>query len=174
MYDEAAEYLDHEAELCVQGPRRVKGNQLPRTIFHAIDQSLLPPDEKNLERLAQEGFVLISAGSDTTARAFKYAMYHLLANPTLLERLRQELQTVMPDVTSKPHMKVLNGLPFFVSSNLGSSPAMLIESSRLPLSRKICVSCHSSRLDFPSYPLLSFGIRTGLFLQGYVNSFEPP
>jgi cytochrome P450 len=45
------------------------------------------------ERLAKEGFVIAAAGGDTTSSTISVALYHLLANPHMLSRLRTELAT---------------------------------------------------------------------------------
>ena len=114
MHNEAAKYLEDKiAEPCLGLGQ--KPLQLPPTIFHAIDNSSLPFEEKSKERLAQESFVLIAAGTDTTSRAFTYALYHLIANPEILKRLQGELSAIMPQRTSSPDLKQLKELPFFVS-----------------------------------------------------------
>ena len=68
-----------------------------------------------MPRIAQEGFVFIAAGPDTTARTMTCATYYLLANPEYLEQLRNELSTIMPTTQSKPDLRQLEELPFFVS-----------------------------------------------------------
>lgn len=104
MHNEAAEYLDEQASNQCPGSTP-KSWELPPTIFHAIDSSSLPAQEKPLARLAQEGFVLIAAGTDSTSRALTYAIYHLLANSDLLDRLQTELSTIMPVKTSQSELR---------------------------------------------------------------------
>ena len=118
MHREAAAFLEHKAKQLSSGEvSSSKKWDIPPTIFHAIYESQLPDQEKSLERLAQEGFVLMAAGSDTTSRALTYGLYHLVVNPHILKRLREDLLTVMPELNSKPALKVLEELPFFVSSS---------------------------------------------------------
>ncbi|KAL9056961.1 MAG: hypothetical protein Q9162_002627 [Coniocarpon cinnabarinum] len=98
------------------------------TIFHQILHSKLPPSEKQVERLVQEGQVLLGAGSETTARAIYLSVVHLLKHADLLSRLRQELQTVMPSASSEPTLQQLEQLPFLTavikeSVRLGGSTA---------------------------------------------------
>jgi cytochrome P450 len=119
MHEEASAFLKSQAE----HPSKEESvgsikRDIPPTIFDAIYQSNLPDQEKSLGRLAQEGFVILAAGSDTTSRALTYGMYHLVTNPQFLERLRGELLTVMPELKDKPPLKVLEGLPLLVSSDL--------------------------------------------------------
>ncbi|KAK4118275.1 cytochrome P450 [Parathielavia appendiculata] len=67
-----------------------------RTIFVELLDSKLPPDEKTFVRLAEEGGVLIGAGTLTTAWALTVAVYYLLREPECLVRLKQELAAALP------------------------------------------------------------------------------
>jgi cytochrome P450 len=60
-------------------------------------ESNLPAEEKKLLRLTQEGQVVVGAGADTTANALTITTFHVLDNPTILTKLRQELEKAMPD-----------------------------------------------------------------------------
>lgn len=96
------------------------GRKLPRiNIFQSILSSSLPADEKRRDRLAQEGFVLMSAGGETTARTLATATFHLLANAgTALRALKMELATVMEDSSSRPDLSTLERLPWLVGFTL--------------------------------------------------------
>ncbi|QSZ30010.1 hypothetical protein DSL72_004528 [Monilinia vaccinii-corymbosi] len=73
---------------------------LQNTIFHTLrDTDLLPPQEKTMRRLADEGNTVISAGTDTTAHTLAVLFYHLLDNPEILSRLRDEISTIDEDIT---------------------------------------------------------------------------
>lgn len=89
------------------------------TLFHALTASNLPEDEKRPKRMAHEGFEILLAGSDTTARTMGIAAYHVMANPTIAQRLHEELKTVIPNPQDKVELKVLEGLPWLVSDHLG-------------------------------------------------------
>lgn len=54
----------------------------------------LSPADKSLSRLAEEAFVLIGAGTTTTAWALTVATYHVLSNPHILSTLRNELSSL--------------------------------------------------------------------------------
>lgn len=76
----------------------------------------LPESEKAYDRIAQEGFVAIVAGGETTGRALTVATYHILANSeTVLPRLMDELYEVMPEPGSRPSLKELENMPWLVS-----------------------------------------------------------
>ena len=104
VYDKA---LHHDIETA--------GASRKATIFDQVLESKLPPAEKEVERLVQEGQVLLAAGSETTARAIYVSIVHLLKRTHLLARLRQELQTVMPGVSSEPTLQQLEQLPFLTA-----------------------------------------------------------
>ncbi|PQE14947.1 cytochrome p450 protein [Rutstroemia sp. NJR-2017a WRK4] len=69
------------------------------TVFHTIRDSDLPPEEKKLNRLADEGNILIGAGSETTAQTLAVLFFYLLENPEMITRLRDEISGVEGDIT---------------------------------------------------------------------------
>ncbi|KAK7697934.1 hypothetical protein SLS64_013021 [Diaporthe eres] len=84
----------------------------PKTIFHGIMQADLPPAEKTADRLADEAFVLLVAGAETTARTLCVILCHLLSSPSMLARLRAELDPVMKQHQPQlPPSRVLEELP---------------------------------------------------------------
>lgn len=66
-----------------------------KTIFHGILQSSLPDSEKTSARMADEAFVLIVAGGETTARVATTILAHLVLQPDLLKALRKAIAPVM-------------------------------------------------------------------------------
>ncbi|KAL8729123.1 MAG: hypothetical protein Q9166_004954 [cf. Caloplaca sp. 2 TL-2023] len=69
--------------------------------------------QKEPNRITQEGFLVIVAGSETSARVLTAATYHLLANPeTALRRLTDELAVVFVDQKSRVDLRVLEQLPW--------------------------------------------------------------
>ena len=84
-------------------------------LYHALLASNLPEDEKRPERMAHEGFEILLAGSDTTARTMGIAVYHLIANPHIVQNLREELKTVMPRPQDIVELKILEALPWLGS-----------------------------------------------------------
>lgn len=59
-----------------------------------IDDPSLPPQEKTLLRLEQEGALLVLAGSESPAATLKQLFFHLIKNPDVMYKLRAELTTV--------------------------------------------------------------------------------
>ncbi|ATZ52267.1 hypothetical protein BCIN_08g00320 [Botrytis cinerea B05.10] len=84
------------------------------TIFHAILDSKLPPQEKTVERLSEDAQVLVMAGTLTTASTLELITFWLLRQPKTLLKMKEELRTVMPtvdDVGTVP-LAALENLPF--------------------------------------------------------------
>jgi cytochrome P450 len=72
----------------------------------------LPPAEKSLLRLEQEGALLVLAGTESPAKTLTVIFYHLLANPILLATLRNELLSVQGEVswTKLEHLPYLSAM----------------------------------------------------------------
>lgn len=85
------------------------------TIFHELRDSGLPPEEKSLMRLSDEGNILIGAGSETTGSTLAVISFHIINNPEVLQKLRTELHAVIPNVDSKVTWQQLEQLPYLVS-----------------------------------------------------------
>lgn len=94
------------------GEGKKENQPRPKTIFHGIMQADLPPAEKTADRLADEAFVLLVAGAETTARTLCVILCHLLSSPSVLARLRAELDPVMRQhLPQLPPSRVLEELP---------------------------------------------------------------
>lgn len=87
---------------------------LGKTIFHALLESDLPPQEKHHSRLWQEGQVVIGAGADTTSNALTIIHFHLLDNSDVLEKLRKELEDAIPDRFGLAELSAVEKLPYLV------------------------------------------------------------
>lgn len=59
-----------------------------------LDSPILPPAEKTLLRLEQEGALLVLAGTESPAKTLNIIFYHLAANPSMAAKLRTETSTV--------------------------------------------------------------------------------
>ena len=89
-----------------------------RTIFHELRDSDLPPEERTLSRLCEEGEILTGAGSETTAQTLTRILFYLKQNPQALAKLRKELDDAIPDRDSIPRWHELQKLPYLVSPHL--------------------------------------------------------
>lgn len=82
------------------------------TIFHELLNSDLSSEEKTLRRLVEEGQTVVAAGAVTTAHYLKFTSYHLLTNPDILQKLKAELETVMPNPNEPASLQKLEQLPY--------------------------------------------------------------
>jgi cytochrome P450 len=95
----------------LSSPKRSEDNEHP-TVFHSLVNSDLPASEKSAGRLTAEGETVVGAGTLTTAHYLTTTIYHILANPGILQKLREEVKTVMPDADTLPSYHELNQLPY--------------------------------------------------------------
>lgn len=82
------------------------------TLFHDILQSNLPESDKAVSRLKDEALIVVAAGTVTTSWALCVAMYHLLASPDILSKLKTELRTAIPDLNVRTPLRQLEQLPY--------------------------------------------------------------
>lgn len=82
------------------------------TVFGSLLQSDLPPNEKSLQRLTEEGFSLFAAGTETVSWALTVITYHLLAKPAMLEKLAAEVSQVVDSSGQLPPWAALEKLPY--------------------------------------------------------------
>jgi len=118
--------LDPRAGAMIQWQREVRrqidsiirgnreGKRSEGTIFQALLDSDLPPQEKTANRLQDEGSTLVAAGSETTAKSLSVITFYLLQDKAKLEKLRQELRTVIPTPDSPVSLTALEKLPYLV------------------------------------------------------------
>lgn len=95
-------------------------------VFDALVSPNVPPVERTLDRLEDESALLLGAGTETTARAIVVSIFHLMSNPEMGRRLREELRTVLETPTSKASLTDLEKLPYLVSFD-SISPCCLTE-----------------------------------------------
>ena len=82
------------------------------TVFNALLESSLPPEELSVMRLQHEAISVTGAGIETTMRALSLASFHIIANPPVFRRLREELITAIPDPENPPSWDELGKLPY--------------------------------------------------------------
>lgn len=90
------------------------------SILHGICNSDLPASDKTPMRIFQEAITFVGAGSETAGSALEHITFHLLANPSILSRLRSELTTAAEqgDLTSNATLKTLPYLEACIKEGL--------------------------------------------------------
>ncbi|KAI1328428.1 putative cytochrome P450 [Xylariaceae sp. FL0255] len=107
---------------------------LPDVFSTIVSSPQLPPSEKTVDRIYQEGIVLVAAGGETMARALTTAIYAILSgNHTVQARLKEELRHAIPDPNSRPSLKQLQSLPWLSTIIKESLRLMSLPNMRFPL-----------------------------------------
>ncbi|GLI81039.1 hypothetical protein PoHVEF18_009408 [Penicillium ochrochloron] len=84
------------------------------SVIEKLSSPDMPEHFRGADNLTDEGFSLVIGGTETTARSLSLGMYHLLSDPHLLNKLREELRSVMPTPESKPTWNELEQLPYLM------------------------------------------------------------
>lgn len=85
------------------------------TIFTSIIQSDIPKSEITVERLQHEAISVVGAGIETTMRTLTITVFHILDNPDVHKRLRQELIEAIPTPDQIPQWEALEKLPLLTA-----------------------------------------------------------
>ncbi|KAJ5427840.1 hypothetical protein N7491_008282, partial [Penicillium cf. griseofulvum] len=136
LVDKKSWWIDRVREIRNSpNPERIKS-----TIFEGILNSNLPAADKTDTRLASEAQLVIFAGEGTTAFTLTAAVYEILANPPVLERLKAELCTAVPDEDSIPSFSQVDGLPFLdavIQEVIRLHPGVINRQMRVPASQPV-------------------------------------
>ncbi|KAF2100056.1 putative cytochrome P450 [Rhizodiscina lignyota] len=105
--------IDYQSDI-EQRLRKLKdvNERSKTTIFQSLLNGDLPPQEKEIPRLVDEGMGLVAAGANTTAHTLKYVTFQLLNNPDILHKLMEELVDAIPDPSVIPPVSSLEQLPY--------------------------------------------------------------
>lgn len=82
------------------------------TIFHELLNSDLPAEEKSDARLGDEAQLIVAAGLITTSWALTVSSFHIISNPPVLQRLREELRKAGLTPTAPMDWHRLEKLPY--------------------------------------------------------------
>ncbi|KAH7320866.1 putative flavonoid 3-hydroxylase [Stachybotrys elegans] len=106
----------------------------PKLIPSILSSKSLPESEKTVLRLTEEGVESVSAGTDTISRTLTNTVYYILSSPpTVLQRLQEELVSVMPQNDSSPPLKDLEKLTWLTAIIKEALRISALTTSRLPL-----------------------------------------
>jgi cytochrome P450 len=99
-----------------EATRKKTEDKMAPTIFHGLlINDNLPESEKATSRLVDEARIILAAGTDTTANTLAAITYHLLANPGILKRLKDELAIAIPNPNTMPESSQIEGLPYLTA-----------------------------------------------------------
>lgn len=83
-----------------------------RTVIHEIMNSDLPEEEKRPQRVLQDAWGVILAGTETTATVLEKLIFHLLSDDDVLQRLKRELRAFIDDDGDMQSACALRRLPY--------------------------------------------------------------
>jgi len=104
--------LSRQVEAIRHGLDKGYEKAVHRTVFHELLESKLPQNELKRDRLRDEAFGLVTAGSGTTAYVLRGTAYHIAANQLVRQRLYDELKAAIPDPSNPPSLPELEKLPY--------------------------------------------------------------
>ncbi|MCJ1384873.1 hypothetical protein MMC17_007991 [Xylographa soralifera] len=134
------------------------------TIFHELFNSDVPAAERSAQRLVDEGITLLGAGTVTTAHVLSTTVYHIVANPSILQKLQAELYNLMPDRNSKPKLVQVERLPYLtaiVKEGLRITGGIIHRSQRVAPDRSL------------QYQNWTIPPGTVVSMSGYMNHINP-
>ncbi|KEQ96327.1 hypothetical protein AUEXF2481DRAFT_3847 [Aureobasidium subglaciale EXF-2481] len=102
------------------------------TIFSELRNGKLPAIEQEPRRLIDEANILMIAGGEAITQLLTIVSYHLLDNPHILVRLREELDNVMPRPDSPITWCELEKLPYLTAVIQEGLRISAIVTTRLP------------------------------------------
>ncbi|KAF1999607.1 putative P450 monooxygenase [Amniculicola lignicola CBS 123094] len=102
-------------ETAIKAVMNGENKQRPGEDFPTIFHDLLASDmasEMTLLRLCSESQTIVAAGTLTAAHYLKTTIYHILANPSILQTLQIELNQAIPNPSVLPPFHDLDRLPY--------------------------------------------------------------
>jgi cytochrome P450 len=107
-----------------QKPRTSTSTSSIPSIFDLI----LTPDPKkdrpvpSDDTLTAEAVLMLAAGMDTTANALRIGTWHVLSDPRVYRKLKEELRGAMPHRDEIVDSAILEDLPYLVRPNPTPGP----------------------------------------------------
>ncbi|KAJ5771747.1 hypothetical protein N7520_002276 [Penicillium odoratum] len=85
------------------------------TIFDAMNDEIVPAEQRTPEYLVDEGHILLLAGTETTAKTLTTCMFYLLETPSALSKLRTEIKEIQRSTSKPPSWDSLQQLPYLTA-----------------------------------------------------------
>ena len=93
-----------------------------------MNNEKLPAAERMLPRLTDDAKLLMVAGTDAPSQVLAITMFHILHDQSVYRKCQGELEDNIPNPQDIPPLRVLERLPYLVSSK--STRPSLCDSSR--------------------------------------------
>lgn len=114
--------LTFRHQVCKERIRELVDRTTPDEVPTVFD-TMINPDPKrehlapSIQDMADEAFLLLIAGTDTTATTLAMAVYNLLCHSDKLETLKTELRKAMPNREDALDWASLEKLPYLVGNH---------------------------------------------------------
>ncbi|KAI0849536.1 trichodiene oxygenase [Daldinia vernicosa] len=127
------EKVKHDILSCLDEENKKESKSI---IVSALGNENIPPADREINRLLDEGEIFLLAGAETTARAISVGMFYLLNDKTGLKKLRDELSTLPFQPENEYPMSQLERLPYLagvvqeslrLSSPVGRLPRVSVD-----------------------------------------------
>jgi cytochrome P450 len=90
-----------------------EASQRVSVFHHLLSTTTIPEPEKRTSRLQAESMVILIAGTFTSAHTLSMTVYHVLSEPRIGDRLREDLREVMAGYPARyPQWMVLEKIPY--------------------------------------------------------------
>lgn len=97
--------------------RHLKQEDRSLNVFQELLNSDTPAEERSVTRLTDESITLLAAGTISTSHALSATVYHILANPRILQIIQKELQeTMYHDMSTEALLVRLEHLPYLTAT----------------------------------------------------------
>lgn len=83
-------------------------------LVSSLGDPSIPTAERTIDRLLDEGLVILIAGTETSSRVISVGMFYLLNDKSLLKKLREELKNLPFQPDNEYSMSQLKPLPYLV------------------------------------------------------------
>lgn len=110
------------------------------TMVHEILGSSLSSHDKSLQRVFEDVTSVSGAGFETSGSVLRLLSFHVFSKPEILQRLRDELESVGSSRSNVIKLKTLEQLPFFTSTikeALRLSPGVATRMARIAPDRDL-------------------------------------
>ncbi|KAJ5109664.1 hypothetical protein N7532_002309 [Penicillium argentinense] len=112
---------------------RLGSIKLPTPIYYAVlADPTIPDSEKKSARLEDDALFLMMAGTDAPAQTLAITMFHILNTPSVYQKIKAELFSAIPDITTAPSFALLNSLPYLSATIREGLRLSSVVTTRLP------------------------------------------
>ncbi|RAK99286.1 cytochrome P450 [Aspergillus ibericus CBS 121593] len=101
-----------KSQRALQSSDHQSSDKKDQTLLEALSSPTIPADERTLARLKEESMILLSGGTESPANALSVAAFHLYNDKSIIRKLREELQPVMPCAGDSVPLADLEQLPY--------------------------------------------------------------